>query len=45
MTEKDIKKPFIKKFKVGKHNYIYDVNSNEILRVDKINFDLIDEVG
>jgi len=45
MTAKNRQEPFIKKFKVGKHHYLYDVNSNEILRVDRIYYDLCAETG
>lgn len=37
-------RPFIKKFKTDKNYYIYDVNTNNILRVDKIVWDLVDFV-
>jgi hypothetical protein len=36
--------PFIKKFKTGNHNYIYDVNSNKLMAVDNILYDIIDEI-
>ncbi|MCP2620190.1 radical SAM protein [Candidatus Aminicenantes bacterium AC-334-K16] len=38
------KKPFIKKIKTKKNYYIYDVSTNNILRVDKIVWELIDFV-
>ena len=38
-------KPFIKKFKTADHNYIYDVHSNELIRVTPLIYDLIDEVA
>jgi len=38
------KKPFIKKIKTEKNYYIYDVNTNNILRVNKIVWELIDFV-
>jgi len=37
-------RPFIKKFKTKKYNYIYDVNTNHFLRVDDIVFSIIDEI-
>lgn len=40
-----LKTPFIKKFRTDRYNYIYDVNSNEILRVDRIVYDMVDSVG
>ncbi len=45
MTDLKYPTPFIKKFKTSKNNYIYDVNSNEIIRVDSILYDIIDEIG
>jgi len=36
------KSPFIFKFKTKKFNYIYDVNTNEFLRVDDVIYDIID---
>lgn len=38
-------KPFIKKFKVGEHYYIYDVNSNAFFKVDEPVYGLIDGDG
>ncbi|NIR10114.1 MAG: radical SAM protein [Candidatus Aminicenantes bacterium] len=38
------KKPFIKKFKTKNRYYIYDVNTNEILGVNKTVYDIIDEI-
>lgn len=35
-------KLFIKKFKTKKHHYVYDVNSNEIIKVSQIIWDIID---
>lgn len=37
----DLKGPFIIRFKTEQNNYIYDVNSNQILRVDEVTFDLL----
>jgi len=37
------KSPFIHKFKTENGRYVYDVNSNRILKVDGIEFDLIDD--
>ncbi len=37
------KEPFIKKFKTRENYYIYDVNSNEILRVNEVIYNLIDD--
>ena len=34
--------PFIKKFKIGSHCYIYDVNSNALFRVDEPVYVLVD---
>jgi uncharacterized protein len=36
---------FIKKFKSHDDYYIYDVNSNELIQVDEIIYDLIDNIG
>ncbi len=38
-------KPFIKKLKTDHFFYIYDVNSNDLFRVDSIIYDLIDYIG
>lgn len=38
------KSPFIKKLKTDNHYYIYDVNSNELLRVTKTVYEIIDEI-
>ena len=38
-------KPFVKKFATGSFFYIYDVNSSEIIRVNKRIYDLIDEIS
>jgi uncharacterized protein len=38
------KKPFYKKFKTENFNYIYDVNTNDILRVSKPVYDIIDYI-
>lgn len=35
-------KPFIHKFKTNKFHYIYDVNTNQIIRVDNCIYDIID---
>ena len=37
--------PFIKKIKTRNHNYIYEVNSNNLIRVNQIIYDLIDGFG
>ncbi|MCP4213394.1 MAG: radical SAM protein, partial [bacterium] len=37
--------PFVKKFRTEQSNYIYDVNSNEIIRVNDIIYEIIDYVG
>lgn len=37
--------PFVKKFKTSRYNYLYDVNSNAILRLDDISFALVEELG
>jgi len=37
-------KPFIKKFTVDGSFYIYDVNSNRIFNVDKLTYDVINDV-
>ncbi|MEW6457113.1 MAG: hypothetical protein AB1410_10430 [Acidobacteriota bacterium] len=36
--------PFVKKFRMNKGYYIYDVNSNEIFKVDEIIFDIVDKI-
>jgi uncharacterized protein len=37
--------PFIKKFKTAQYNYIYDVHSNEIIRVAPLIYDIIDYIN
>jgi uncharacterized protein len=37
--------PFIKKIKTDHNCYLYDVNTNEIVRVGKIIYDVIDDFG
>lgn len=37
--------PFIKKFRTGRFNYVYDVNSNEIIRVDEKTYAVVDSIG
>ena len=42
----DINNAFIKKFKTDKFHYIYDVNTNEIVKVDKVIWNLFpDEIS
>lgn len=45
MPEEMLRKPFIKKIKTGKNYYIYDVNSNELIRVNRVIYDIIDHIG
>jgi len=45
MREEMPRKPFIKKIKTGKNRYIYDVNSNELIRVNRVIYDIIDHIG
>ncbi|MCU0289279.1 MAG: radical SAM protein, partial [Acidobacteria bacterium] len=40
-----MKKPFVKRFRTKSAPYIYDVNSNEVIRVNNLVFDLIEEIG
>jgi len=44
MNDDSNKKPFIKKFKTDRCHYIYDVNSNQIVRVNKTEYDIINDV-
>ncbi len=37
--------PFIHKFKTRKYQYIYDVNTNHVVRVNEIVYDIIDYYG
>jgi uncharacterized protein len=37
--------PFVKKFRTKKYSYIYDVNSNEIIKVNPVIYDIIEETG
>ncbi|NIM11493.1 MAG: radical SAM protein [Candidatus Aminicenantes bacterium] len=41
----DTPKPFIKKLKTANYNYIYDVHSNELIRVTPLIYDIIDEIA
>lgn len=43
MAYNDLKKPFIKKFKVDNDCYVFDVNTNRILKLDKISYDISGE--
>lgn len=45
MRDQILQKPFIKKFRTKKNNYIYDVNSNELVRVNQVIYDIIDDIG
>ena len=36
--------PFIFKFRTGKCNFIYDVNTNNILKVDSSMYGLVDQL-
>jgi uncharacterized protein len=44
MTDRDSSTPFIKKFKHDGLFYIYDVNTNQIVEVEKTVYDLIDRL-
>jgi uncharacterized protein len=37
--------PFIKKFKTDAYSYVYNVNTNQILRVDDTIYDILDDYG
>ncbi|MCD6115638.1 radical SAM protein [bacterium] len=39
-----VNKPFIKKIRINDKYYIYDVNTNEILKVDKLNYTFVDNI-
>jgi hypothetical protein len=41
----DAPKPFIKKLKTANYNYIYDIHSNELIRVIPLIYDIIDEIA
>ena len=43
MTSKNTQKPFIKKFSHEGTFYIYDVNTNQIVEVEKSVYDIIDD--
>ncbi len=45
MRNKISQNPVIKKIKTKKNNYIYDVNSNELVRVNQVIYDIIDDIG
>jgi len=38
-------KPFIHKFKTKNHNYIYDVNTNQFIKVNSVIYDIIEDWG
>ena len=40
---KENTKPFVHKFKTAKYRYVYDVNTNRVLRVGATTFQIIDE--
>ena len=40
-----MKKPFIKRFSTRDSYFVYDVNSNELVRVNKLIYDLLGEIG
>jgi len=40
-----MKKPFIHKFNTKQNYYIYDINTNNIIKVDQIIYDIIDDYG
>lgn len=40
-----ISSPFIHKFKTEKYRYIYDVNTNHVVQVDEVVYDIIDYYG
>lgn len=40
-----MKKPFVKRFRTKSGPYIYDVNSNELIRVNNPLYDIIEEIG
>jgi uncharacterized protein len=42
--EERVKRPFIHKFRTKRFYYIYDVNTNEFLRVDEIIYNIIDYI-
>jgi len=37
--------PFIKRFRTDSQSYIYDVNTNEILAVDDLIYEIMDDYG
>jgi len=39
-----MKVPFIKKIKTKNFNYIYDVNTNNFLKVDEVVFEIVDDI-
>lgn len=44
MKSKNYNNPFIKKFKTKANFYIYDVNTNEMLKVDEVVYSIIDDI-
>lgn len=43
--ERDLRRPFIHKFKTEKQSYIYDVNTDRIIQVSPAVYDIIDDFG
>ena len=43
--ERDLRRPFIHKFKTEKQCYVYDVNTDRIIQVNPVVYDIIDDFG
>ncbi len=43
--ERDLRRPFVHKFKTEKQHYVYDVNRDRIIQVSPVVYDIIDDFG
>lgn len=43
--ERDLRRPFVHKFKTEKQCYVYDVNTDRIIQVNSTVYDIIDDFG
>ena len=44
-SERDIRRPFIHKFKNEKYSYVYDVNTDQIIQVSPVVYDIVNDFG
>ncbi len=43
--ERDLRRPFTHKFKTERQSYVYDVNTDRIIQVSSVVYDIIDDFG